>query len=88
MKKLKIEKGKFNNGWIGTTSKNTHIPQRQKLEQTIINLATACGCKKILKYNGARGIYYQVIGDFGVLTQSGSNVVLELSKIILKNSNT
>ncbi|WP_157667653.1 hypothetical protein [Comamonas serinivorans] len=51
-------------GYFITTTKNTAIPQRETLEEGIVNLVTALGAEVIHKQLGSRGAYfYEVQGS-------------------------
>jgi hypothetical protein len=76
-------------GYYAGTIKNTGLSQRDTLEETMINLATALGVKDIHKALTARLSYiYEVqhpgFGSF----QSASNTILELSRAVASKANS
>lgn len=65
-------------GYISTTTKHTGLSQRQKLEATMLNLATHLGIKSITRQPSARGAdFYCPDGDTAF--QSATNTIYELS---------
>ena len=87
VKLAKIVNSKPSNGGSFVTSiHNTNISQRDKVEKTIINLATLCGASEIIRHENARGnLFYSVKGT-RIMTQSASNVILDLSTKLLERS--
>ena len=73
-------------GWFGTTTKNTDLSQRETLEEIIVNLATILGAKTIYKQAGSRGAYFYEVQAPGFIFQSASNTILELSRRLSKNA--
>lgn len=89
MAKTKIVQApKPQNGFYGGTIKNTRLDQRETLEETMVNLATALGIKEIYKADTARGntIYEPQGNGFVYSYQSASNTILELSRDIAKRA--
>jgi len=74
-------------GWFGTTTKNTDLSQRETLEEIMVNLATLLGAKTIHKQLGSRGGYfYEVQAQGFTCFQSASNTILELSRRLLQKA--
>ncbi len=68
-------------GIYHATTKNTHIRQRDKLEETMVNLATFLGAKVVKRGTIQDGSYiYSVDGDS---YQSASNTILQLSRRVI-----
>lgn len=87
MKRAKIINNPSSSGSFATVTTNTSLPQRDTLEEIIINLATALGAKEIYKARNARGSYFYEVQAPGFRCfQSASNTILELSKKISKNT--
>ncbi len=64
----------------GATNENTRVRQRDKLEETIVNLATFLGAKEVRRAHILDGSYiYSVNNDS---YQSASNTILHLSRKI------
>jgi hypothetical protein len=63
------------------TTENTHILQRDKLEETLVNLATFLGAKAVKRARVRDGSYkYSVNADS---YQSASNTILHLSRRVV-----
>jgi len=76
MKKVKIIEAK--EGTYGATLENTRMRQRDKLEETMVNLASFLGATVIKRACIQGGSYiYSVDSDS---FQSASNVILDLSR--------
>lgn len=70
-------------GQFVTTTVRTSIPQGEKLEQTMKNLCSCLGIKKIYWLVGARGAkFYRTEGSHAY--QSASNTILQLSELLVK----
>lgn len=66
-------------GYISSTRENRDLPARQKIEETIINLASALEYKIIERTTLRDGTtMYRVNDTF----QRGANAILELSRLI------
>lgn len=73
-------------GQFATTTARTGIPQGEKLEQTMKNLCSCLGIKKIHWHLSARGAkFYQPEGLH--IYQSASNTILQLSELLVKKRN-
>lgn len=82
-----VPRPETNTGNIPTTTTNTHVSQRETLEEIIINLATIIGAKNIYKTQSARGGYfYEVQAPGFSCFQSASNTILELSRKLSKRT--
>jgi hypothetical protein len=68
-------------GWYGATTANTGMSQRDKLEETMRNLATVLGAKVVRKACIQDGSYIYAIGSDSY--QSASNLILDLSRKIV-----
>jgi hypothetical protein len=63
-----------------TTTRNTHLSQRETLENSMCNLATALGVETIERFHGQGGKFYKVWSNgIQIPYQRASNVILELS---------
>lgn len=70
------EKGSFT-----TTTTRTNVPQGEKLEQIMKNLANTVGIGRIFWKVGARGAkFYRTEESFAY--QSASNTILQLSEMV------
>ena len=70
-----------NQEWFSTTTKNTDLSQRDTLEETIVNLATALEIKNVYKKQNSRGSYFYEVQASGFTGfQSASNTILALSR--------
>jgi hypothetical protein len=68
-------------GYIASSRQNRDLPARQKIEETILNLATALGHKIIRRITVRDGTtMYSVDGG---IFQRGANAILELSRLVL-----
>ena len=71
-------------GYISSTRENRDLPARQKIDETIINLATALGYKTVQRTTVRDGTtMYRIESD---TFQRGSNAILELSRLIVAKS--
>ncbi len=68
-------------GVLLTALENTGMPQRDKLEETIVNLASFLGAKVIKRGLTQRGAYFYSV-DTGSY-ESASNIILSLSRRIV-----
>lgn len=76
-----VDAGPSSSGFIHSTRENREISARQKIEETIINLATALGCKTVTRAALQDGTsMYSVDGS---TFQRGANTILELSRSIV-----
>lgn len=66
-------------GYSGTTE-HRHLSQREKLEEAILNLATALGAATVERANAQSGAIYRVAPDS---FQSASNTIVSLSRRLL-----
>ena len=81
MKKAKLVDAKSEGRTFATSLANTGLPQRATLEESIINLATVAGLKKVARRLSARGaLFYSVDGHS---YQSASNTILALSRQLI-----
>jgi hypothetical protein len=62
----------------GATTANTHIRQRDKLEETMVNLATFLGAKVVKRARILDGSYIYSVDGYSY--QSASNTILQLSR--------
>ena len=70
-------------GVFSTTTKNTHLSQRETLEQALVNLATLADASVIHRLHNSRGsTFYEVQGVGASGYQSASNTILELSRVL------
>lgn len=67
-------------GTYGATTENTRISQRDKLEETIVNLATFLSAKVVKRAMILDGSYIYSVDDYSY--QSASNTILHLSRRI------
>ena len=80
-----IDAPKTDRGGFGTHTSNTDLSQRATLEETLVNLATNLGIKKVYKQQSARGSYFYSVNSNGYSDfQSASNTILELSRQLAK----
>ena len=76
-------------GHYSATIKNTGLSQRETLEETMINLASALGVKEIHKALTARYSYIYEVQHSGFGSfQSASNTILELSRAVVSKANS
>jgi hypothetical protein len=68
-------------GYIASTRQNRDLPAREKIEETILNLATALGHKIIQRTTVRDGTTMYSV-DGGVF-QRGANAILELSRLMV-----
>lgn len=64
-------------GAYSGTRENKHISQRDKLEEAILNLATALGIVEVNRVSAQSGLIYGIGND---RYQSASNMLLTLSR--------
>ncbi|MGY3587147.1 hypothetical protein ACVIGB_003794 [Bradyrhizobium sp. USDA 4341] len=69
-------------GTYAATTENARIPQREKLEETMVNLATFLGAKLIKRATIQDGSYIYSVDDYSY--QSASNTILHLSRRIAR----
>jgi hypothetical protein len=75
-----VDAGPSESGYISSTSDNRDLPARQKIEETIINLASVLGYKIVRRVTLRDGTtMYCVDSTF----HRGANVILELSRLIV-----
>jgi hypothetical protein len=88
MKPVKITPGVTQGGHFATTTRNTGLSQRATLEQTLSNLAAVWGADALERLTSGRGgVFYRArSGGVAIQCQSGSNVVLELSRYLLERA--
>jgi chromosome segregation ATPase len=68
-------------GLIHSTRENRDISAREKIEETIVNIATALGCKTVTRAVIRDGTsMYSVDGG---IFQRGANTILDLSRSIV-----
>lgn len=73
-------------GVYGATIKNTKVSQRDKLENTLLNLADALGIEKVSRLSTAdSGMMYAMPGE---LLQSASNTILSMSERLAQQSSS
>ena len=87
MNKARFVPAKVNSNthWYGTTSENKRLSQREKLEEAILNLATALGIEEVERVELAEraGTQYAVPPK---LLQSASNTIVTLSQMVLERA--
>lgn len=90
MRKTKIITApKPSSGSYNGTIKNTGLSQRETLEETMINLASALGAKEIHKALTDRFSYIYEVQYPGLSSfQSASNTILELSRVLASKANS
>lgn len=76
-----------NHSPVLATIRNTRLSQRDTLEEIIVNLSTALGISLVRRFVTSSGSYvYEVqAGGFGGY-QSASNTILDLSRVLSKNT--
>ena len=76
-----IDAGPSSSGFIPSTRENREISARQKIEETIVNLATALGCKTVTRavIRDGTSMYSVDGGTF----QRGANIILHLSRSVV-----
>jgi len=73
--------GKF--GVFDGTRENRHLSQREKLEEAILNMATALGESQVERASAQSGMIYRVRPDS---FQSASNTIVSLSRRLMQKS--
>jgi hypothetical protein len=75
-----VDAGPSSSGFIHSTLKNRDLPAREKIEETILNLASALEYKIVQRATLRDGTtIYRVENTF----HRGANAILELSRLIV-----